>query len=171
MESKLDIVFWRIGLREVYSLDMITPEEFLYMYDRVFMYKEFITHKEASVVEFVTKLISNNDNFAKSIKEEVPFVFGGKIPDDKISFKKHWLFHLAECLEEGSIDEEDFGTLLNGIDFDNTEWTEDEKIKVNTILDMLRIDMLNTIPASMEFFENPSFDLLMFANNMSEAND
>ena len=94
LKNKLDIVFWRIGLREVYSLNMITAEEFLHMYDRAFMYKDFLTPKEASIVEFITNLISDDEKFATSVKEEVPFIFGGKIPDDKISFKKHWIFHL-----------------------------------------------------------------------------
>jgi hypothetical protein len=171
VEEKLDIICWRIGLREAYDGDMITSEEFLSMYDRSFMYKEFLSDKEAEIVKYITNLLSDVDGFGVHLKSEMPFIFGGEIPKDKLGFKKHWLFHLAECMEEGHIDDEDFSNLMMGIDFSNPEWTEDETMKVNTILDMLRIAMLVRVPASMDFFENPSFEILMFANDMDMRDD
>lgn len=170
-ENKVDIVFWRVGLRETYGMGVISKEEFLKMYEREFIYKDFISPKEASVITFVTELISDTDSFAEHIQSENAFIFDGVVPDKKSEFKKHWLFYLAECLEEGHIDSEDFDTLLNGIDFEKSDWTEEEDLKVKTVLDILRVDMVGRIPSAMEFFKNPSFELLMFANDMSETND
>lgn len=171
MEEKLNIIFWRVGLREAYGNDMITSEEFLSMYDRSFIYKEFLTDKEAEIVKYITTLVSDTEEFGLYIKSEIPFIFGGEIPKDKLGFKKHWLFHLAECLDEGHVDVEDFSNLIGGIDFNNNNWTEEETMKVNTILDMLRMAMLVRLPISIDFFENLSFEILMFANNMEIIND
>jgi hypothetical protein len=171
MEDKIDIIYWRIGLRELYSVDMISQEEFLCMYDRDFLYQDYLSNKEYDIAKFIVGMVSDVDSFQQIINEEMVFVFGGKPPKNKKSFKKHWLFHLAGCLEEGHIDEEDFSNLINGIDFNNSEWNEDEEMKLNTILDMIRITMLSKSSSSIEYFENPSFEVLMFVNDMSVEND
>ena len=169
MENKVDIIFWRIGLREVYSLGIIGHNEFLYMYDRNFIYKEDLTAKEADIIEFISSLIADTESFAQLVNEEMAFIFGANVPEDKRVFRKHWMFHLAECLEEEHIDKEDFSNLYSSIDFTNSDWTEIEKTKVFSILDMLRINMLARVPASIEFFENPSFEVLMFANKLDAS--
>jgi len=166
VEDKVDLIMWRIGLREVYSLGMIDIKEFMYMYDKNFLYSDDVTSYEAEVVEFITSLIADVENFTSLVNEEMSFIFGGILPDDKVHFKKHWIFHLAECLEVGHIDEEDLDVLLRAVDFNNHEWTEDERYKIFTILDIIRISMLVKIPKSFEFFDNPSFEVLMFANKM-----
>jgi len=171
MQDKIDITYWRIGLREVYSIDLISSEEFLHMYDREFLYQDYLTEKEYDIVKFIVDLISDADGFQELINEEMPFVFGGTLPDDKEYFRKHWLYHLAECLDEGHIDEEDFSNLSTSIDFLNPEWNEDEKMKVMTILDMLRITILAKVPSSIEYFENPSFEVLMYVNDIRIEND
>jgi len=170
-ENKVDIISWRVGLCETYDVGVISKEEFLKMYEREFIYKDFISPKEESVIAFVADLMSNTDIFSQHIQSENTFIFDGAVPDKKSEFKKYWIFYLAECLEEGHIDSEDVATLLNGIDFEKSDWTEEEDLKVKTVLDILRIDMVGRIPSAIDFFKNPSFELLMFANDMSETND
>lgn len=164
--NKLNIVMWRIGLREAYSLDMMNEDEFIYMYDKDFLYSEDINQQQYKIIQFITNLISDSDGFSQLINEEMSFVFEGKLPDDKQYFRKHWMFHLTECLDEGHIDSDDLDVLISAVDFSNPEWTENERYKIFTILDMIRINMMVKVPTSFEYFVNPSFDVLMFANKM-----
>jgi len=135
------------------------------------MYKDFLSPRETSVITHITNLISDTDSFAGHIESENKFIFDAELPKDKAAFKKHWIYYLAECLEESHIDSEDFDTLLNGIDFSNSVWSKEEELKVNTILDILRVEMISKVPSAIDFLKNPSFEVLMFANNMSESND
>ena len=141
------------------------------MYNEDFLYKENLNEKEYEIVEYISCLIEDNDTFDELVNDDMTFVFDGELPENKLLFEKHWIFHLIECLDDSNINDDEFHELSVSIDFDNKEWSDDEKAKALFILDMLRISMIAKAPMSMEFFKNPSFDVLMFANKMDFTDD
>lgn len=162
------IKFWRVALRELYQLGVVDEHYFIHMHSHDVINKQNLTDDENRIQLLVIDLIKDKSMFTELIKEELAFISRGEVPDSKLRFKPMWLSYLLDSVENELIDMSDFNELKNAINFDIPDWTEMETEYVSMILDMVRISILASNPQAFDFFENPSFDILMYANGMGD---
>lgn len=160
--------FWRVALRELYQLGVVDEPYFIHMYSNEVINKIDLNETENKIQMMVIDIIKNKEMFRQLIKEELAFISKGEVPDSKLRFKPMWLSYLLDCVESELMEENDFIELKAAINFDIPDWTPEETEYVNMVLDMVRITILSSNPAALDFFENPSFELLMHVNDMGD---
>jgi hypothetical protein len=160
------VKFWRVALRELYHMGLIEESDFIHMHKKDFVEGSTSTEYEYKVMQMVQETIKSKEIFIPLIREEIAFISKGGLPESKFSFKKMWLSYLLDCLEANLIEESDFLSMKEGIDFNVPDWTEAEHELVYMVLDMLRVIILEENPNALDYFENLSFDLLMHVNGI-----
>ena len=112
------IKFWRVALRELYSVGLINESDFIRMHRTGFIEGYVSNPHEGNIMDMVTDTIKNKDIFIPLIREEIAFISKGTLPESKLRFKKMWLSYLLDCLENDLIEQSDFDSMKDSIDFD-----------------------------------------------------
>jgi hypothetical protein len=162
-----ELKFWKLALRETYYLGLITEVDLIRMHTSAF-YNTISdeNHKDSSQIEVVLSVMDNTDLFANLIKEEVDIISKGTLPDDKRTFKKMWVSYLLDCLDESYITDGEFEVYYDSIEFNGSTWTADERESAQDVVEIVRFMLLHQNPNMIEYIENPSFDMLMYANDL-----
>lgn len=159
---------WKVAIRELYYLDLLDENTFISMYhygDHEYDY-DSLNDSDKIIVDMVYDTLKNIELMAEALHEEVDVIARGILPKDKQVFKKMWLSYLLDCHDRGLITDADFSAMAPQIDFSNSDWSERELENANHVVDMIRFTLIEKNPASIEYIDNPSFDLLMYANNL-----
>lgn len=162
-----ELKFWKLALREVYFLDLISEDDFMRMHAESF-YENLTTIPvdDKSKVETVFEIMSNSKLFAMLMKEEANILTTAQLPDDKRLFKKMWLSYLLDCLHAEYLTLDQFEIYSEAISFDSRNWSENEVEVASEIIETLRFILVHDNPSAVEYIENPSFELLMYVNDL-----
>lgn len=150
---------WKLGVKFLFLKGEILEEEYSYIYDM-----NSLNEGSKISIELYNKihdaLYLTPEMVAGLIKMETRFLIDGEI-----SNKRLWITYLFECLHDGKIDADKYKKYREAIDFD-TPITESERYIINEILDYVRIKGIKNEPSLVEYISNPSFNVLMAANNL-----
>ena len=156
-----DEICWRLGAKFLLMSKEITEEQYgeIYNLERLISTETqvdpVIYKKIWGVIESKPKLV------AELIKLETDFLLNGNISNEML-----WVTYLIECFYDGEIDEVEYEIYRFSIDFDIPR-TEKEYYVINRVLEYLRIKTVTNEPTLIDNIHNPSFDVLMAANNVS----
>ena len=169
LTNKEDVMCWKLYLKELFTNNKITENEMKKLYSLNFRFEKVTSKRDLKITSLIVEMISKDmDNkrdlsFKKTVEEDVKFILNGEIKDD---FEKEWKFYLYDCFYNKLINEKQYNFYKNIIKFDKPLKKEERSI-INEILDLLRIQLVNQFPEIIECIENPSFNVLIAANNMT----
>lgn len=166
MSKNDQLMLWKIAIRELYYLELIEESMFMRLYNYDDVDTLSTSAEDQYCIDIVYETMKNVELMAQDLHEEVDIIAHGIIPNDKRVFKKMWLSYLLDCSERGLITQIDFNELRYQIDFMNSEWSDIELVSANSVVDMIRFMLIEKNPSSIEYLDNPSFELLMYANNL-----
>ena len=162
-----ELKFWKLALREAYYLDLIDEPDFVKMYSLEFYESlDNLSRRDKVPVQIVFDVMKNSELFAYLLREEVRIISTGDVPEDKRYFRRHWLSYLMDCLHDGYINANQYDVYRTSINFDSSEWSDSERSMAESIIGMIQFSIVHENPKAGQFIEKPSFELLMFMNDL-----
>jgi len=151
---------WKLAVKFLLINKDINEEEYMYIHDM-----DKLENNGYSIRSDIFKKIHDvigiyPEALSELVKEEADFLINGNIRDELL-----WVSYLIECLIDGEIDEEKYKQYRNAINF-TLPLGKKEYYLINEVLNYLRIKNIKRVPSLINDFNNPSFDLLMAANNI-----
>jgi len=163
-----ELKFWKLALRESYHLGLITESDLIRMHSAAFYesLSESMNATDSANVAVVFDVMGDIQLFANLMKDEAQILITGVVPGDKSMFKKMWISYLLDCRSDKYITDEQFDVYYNSIEFDGIKWSKHEREAAHDIIEVIRLMLVHQNSNLMEYIENPSFDLLMYVNNL-----
>jgi len=158
-----DATCWKLAIKFLLINRDITEEEYKNLHDfNVLMKNRVEVDKSISIrVDDILEIYPQV--LIKLIQTETAFLIDRKIPDN---FEMYWVSYLIECLTGGYINEDTYQIYRNSINFD-TPITKKEYYLIDEVLEYLRTKTVKKAPSVINFIDNPSFDVLMAANELT----
>jgi hypothetical protein len=162
-----ELKFWKLALRESYYLGLITEDDLMRMHsgDYYDSLNELMS-TDSVLIEHVFGIMNDIELFVRLMQEEAAILSTGIIPDDKRVFKKMWLSYLLDCHDSKYISDEQFNIYYGSIKFDGIEWSAYELEVAHDIVEVIRLMLVHQNLKLMDYIKNPSFDLLMYINEL-----
>lgn len=162
-----ELKFWKLALRESYYLELITEDQLIRMHTSEF-YDSINSPigSDRKAIDIVLSVMHDTVLFANLMKEEARILSKGILPTDKRTFKKIWISYLLDCLNDNYITDSQFDIYYHSIEFDGFEWDDHECKAAQDVIEMIRFMLVHQNPKIVEYIENPSFDLLMYVNDL-----
>lgn len=166
--SDSEVIGWKMYLKQLFITEIIDEDELQFMYNLPFMIDKLEEDRHIEIFNLIMDMATEdvkkdlNSSIINMIKEDIAFILDGSIKED---FERDWIFYLHECLNDGSINDEQYDVYRESIDF-TTPLSEDDKSIINEILNLLRIKIVKRNPDIISELETPTFDMLMIANDI-----
>ncbi len=162
-----ELKFWKLALRESYYLDLIDESDFIRMHTAEFYESiDSLTPTESVAAQTVFDVMKNTELFAELLREEIRIISTGDVPEDKRYFRRTWISYLLDCLHGGYINASEYDIYKSSINFDSSEWLDSERSLAESIIGMVQFSIVHENPKAGQFIEKPSFELLMFMNDL-----
>lgn len=162
-----ELKFWKLALRESYYLDLIDESDFIRMHTAEFYESiDTLTPTETVAAQTVFDVMKNTELFAELLREEIRIISTGDVPEDKRYFRRTWISYLLDCLHGGYINANEYEIYKSSINFDSSEWLDSERSLAESIIGMIQFSIVHENPKAGQFIEKPSFELLMFMNDL-----
>ena len=158
--------FWKISIRELYSLGFILDSDLIRLHNRLYYETQSHTPTEARYYLMVIDIMKNHELFKHLVREELDIISNGKLPTNKLNFKKIWISYILDCIDYELIESHAFMMECNKITFDGSQWSEYERQCAYDIINKVRLGIIKSNPNAIDFLENPAFEVLMAANDM-----
>ena len=124
------------------------------------------TVEDSDNIELVLAVMDDTELFASLMKEEVSILSKGILPEDKRNFKKVWVSYLLDCLNNHYITDGQYDTYYRSIAFEGIDWIDHEREVAKDVIDMIRFMLVHQNRNIVDYIENPSFELLMYVNDL-----
>jgi len=162
-----ELKFWKLALRETYYLDLIDESDFIRMHASEFYDSiDSLTPDKIPSAQLVFDVMKNTELFAELLREEIRIISTGDVPEDKRYFRRSWISYLLDCRDGGYINANEYGIYKSSINFDSSEWLDSERSLAESIIGMIQFNIVHENPSAGQFIEKPSFELLMFMNDL-----
>lgn len=154
---------WKLAVKFLLINKDITENEYMHMHDMDKMrdsgysISSNILKKVHDVIDVYPEALS------ELVKDEADFLINGNITNELL-----WTSYLIECLLDGEIDDIKYKQYRNAIDF-SLPLGKKEYYLINDILNYMRIKHMKRVPSLINDFKNPSFEVLMTANELSST--
>jgi len=167
--SNNEVICWKLYLKRLFVSGEITESDVKSLYNLPFRIDKIEEEGHIEIFNLIMDMVSDDvkkeqdNSLIKMVKDDVAFILDGTL---KENFEKDWLFYLYECLNDKLITKEKYNLYKTAIDF-NKPLTTEEEILVQDILNVLRVKLIKRDPDIIAEMDNPSFDMLMAANDIT----
>jgi len=166
--SESEVICWKLYLKKMFVSKAITETDVKKLYNLPFRIDKIHEQRHVEIFNTIMEMVSDDikkkhDNtLVKMVREDIAFILDGVIKED---FERDWLFYLFECLNDKLITKEKYNLYKKSIDF-STPLDPVEHRVIQEIVELIRIKLIKRDPDIISVIDNPSFDMLMVANNI-----